>query len=73
MENQHKAYLRQYLNLVRAAAGRPEVQLKHDTLWVKQRLKQVNQLRAVLDKPVMNLTEFREAISRARELEGLGD
>ena len=71
--HEHKQYLRQYLNLVRLAAGRPEVQLNHDTLWVKQHLKQANQLRTVLGKPVMNLPEFREAISCMRQLEGLDE
>ena len=70
---EQKQYLRQYLNLVRLAAGRPEVQLNHDTLWVKQHLKQANQLRAVLGKPVMSLPEFREAISCMRQLEGLDE
>jgi len=68
-----KQILRQYLNLVRQAAGRPEVQLNHDTLWVKHHLKQANQLRAVLGKPVMSLPEFREAISCMRQLEGLDE
>lgn len=71
LTQEHKHYLRQYLNVIRQAAVRPEVHLNHDTLWVKTHLKQANQLRAVLGKALLNLTEFREAISCFRQLEGL--
>ena len=66
-----KQILRQYLNLVRQAAGRPEVQLNHDTLWVKTHLKQANQLRATLGKTILTPVEFRNAIACMRQLEGL--
>jgi hypothetical protein len=71
LTQEHKQYLRQYLNLVRQAAVRPEAHLNHDTLWVKVHLKQANQLRAAMGKNTMNMEEFRNAVSCFRQLEGI--
>ena len=66
-----KQILRQYLNLVRRVACRPEIQLNHDTIWVKTHLKQANQLRATLGKAILTPMEFRDAVACMRQLEGL--